>query len=151
MLSSLCWPNIDTGVCDKYSTLARITSHYSVVQYPLMSFVIRDRQKGGHPCLSCNSNFLVVTKNQARLYRERNRQKQRNTSLFSVGRACAILVVDFPRGTRAKVDREFAAKNACDDWAKDNDGCGTMTHDRFVDSLFELVGRSLLRLTLCRK
>lgn len=52
-------------------------------------------------------------------------------------------MVDFPLVTHTKVDREFAAKNACDDWVKDNDGCGTMTHDRFVDSLFELVRPSL--------
>lgn len=39
-----------------------------------------------------------------------------------------------------QVDRAFAHKNACNDWARDNaDGGATMSYDIFVESIFELV------------
>lgn len=71
-----------------------------------------------------------------------------HTSILSVGvvyvYVCSLvrwLISSSCVACTTKVDREYAAKNASTDWAKDNDGCGTMTYDRFVDSLFELVGR----------
>lgn len=41
-----------------------------------------------------------------------------------------------------QIDREMAVKNAQDDWVNDNRTGGPgMTHERFVESMFELVSR----------
>lgn len=46
-------------------------------------------------------------------------------------------------GQHYKVDRAVAQSNARQDWEKDNAGCGaTMTYERFLASMFELVSQT---------